>query len=64
MKRILASGMTEWRCSVRGRGTGCAAVIKQNGDDFVKGNRRHIHPANPGLLTAVQKIIENVSVIS
>ncbi|KAH3713175.1 hypothetical protein DPMN_072961 [Dreissena polymorpha] len=35
-KRTLVSGVTEWRCSVRGKGTGCPAVIKQTEDAFVK----------------------------
>ncbi|KAH3782085.1 hypothetical protein DPMN_159996 [Dreissena polymorpha] len=67
LKRTLVSGVTEWRCSVRGKGTGCPAVIKQTGYAFVKGSRGHSHPANPGLLTAVQNakevIIFNLSVI-
>ncbi len=39
VKRTLVSGVTEWRCSVRGKGAGCPAVIKQTGDAFVKGAR-------------------------
>ncbi|KAH3861326.1 hypothetical protein DPMN_024253 [Dreissena polymorpha] len=58
LKRTLVSGVTEWRCSVRGKGTGCPAVIKQTGDAFVKGSQGHSHPANPGLLTAVQSAKE------
>ncbi|KAH3887789.1 hypothetical protein DPMN_011811 [Dreissena polymorpha] len=46
---------------------GYAFVLKRTGDAFVKGSRGHSHPANPGLLTAVQNakevIIFNLSVI-
>ena len=58
VKRTLVSGVTEWRCSVRGKGAGCPAVIKQTGDAFVKGARGHSHTANPGLLTSVQNAKE------
>ncbi|XP_052271703.1 uncharacterized protein LOC127872412 [Dreissena polymorpha] len=54
VKSTLVSGVTEWRCSVRGKGAGCPAVIKQTEDAFVKGARGHSHTANPGLLTSVQ----------
>lgn len=54
VKRKLTNGSVDWRCSVRNKGTGCPASIKQCGDDFRVTGSAHTHPAKPGLQTAVE----------
>ncbi len=53
-KRTLVNGTVYWRCSVRGKSTGCPVVVKQSGDSFQQPDHDHNHESKPGLLTAVQ----------
>lgn len=62
-KRTLANGTIDWRCSVRGQGSGCPAGVKQRGLQFRVAGGNHNHESKPGLLTAV-KIKTEVCVLS
>lgn len=53
-KRTLANGSVDWRCSVRNKGSGCPATVKQCGNEFRVTGSAHTHPAKPGLLTSVE----------
>ena len=54
LKRTLANGTVDWRCSVRHNGSGCLAIIKQSGTEFRIARSSHTHSSKPGLLTAIQ----------
>jgi hypothetical protein len=53
-KRTLVNGTVDWRCSVRGRKSGCPAVVKQTGSDYRVAGSAHTHESKPGILTAVK----------
>ncbi|XP_060565555.1 uncharacterized protein LOC132724636 [Ruditapes philippinarum] len=53
-KRTLVNGTADWRCSVRGRKSGCPAVVKQTGSDYRVAGSAHTHESKPGILTAVK----------
>lgn len=52
-KRELVNGAIDWRCTVRGRNTGCPAKVKQRGSEYLTSGS-HNHEAKPGLVTAVK----------
>ncbi|XP_050393325.1 uncharacterized protein LOC126811503 isoform X3 [Patella vulgata] len=45
---------TVWRCCKRNGSLTCPATVIQDGTDFKKGLKEHIHPAEPGILTAAK----------
>lgn len=53
-KRTLANGTIDWRCSVRSKGSGCPATIKQFQNTFRVAGGSHNHQAKPGLVTAIK----------
>ena len=49
------SGVTHWRCTQRGKGFTCQAMVRQKGDVFSRGNHEHSHATNTG--TAIKATI-------
>ena len=45
------SGITHWRCTRRGKGFTCQAMVRQEGGVFSCGNHEHSHAANTGTAT-------------
>ncbi|XP_053374470.1 uncharacterized protein LOC123532129 [Mercenaria mercenaria] len=66
-KRELINGTIDWRCTVRGRNTGCPATVKQSGSEYrptgttvkqsgseYRPTGTHNHQPKPVLITAVK----------
>ncbi|GFS03941.1 hypothetical protein ElyMa_002900700 [Elysia marginata] len=53
------SGVTHWRCTRRGKNFNCQAMVRQEGDKFMKGVQVHHHAADTGT-AAKAKLVRNV----
>ncbi|XP_060587491.1 uncharacterized protein LOC132743001 [Ruditapes philippinarum] len=53
-KRTFSNGTIDWRCSVRHKGSGCLATIKELNGVYRITGQPHNHASKPGLNTAVQ----------